>query len=151
MPLYGQALPLTGSGQTVTASTPLINLTQTWNAGGVAFEAILVNVTSNASSSGSILMRLQVGSADKHRFYRDGEYILAGSISAGTSITAATYVKTTGKAVASLVSAATAGAGARDFVTDALTTLALGLGTTVAGGGSNKVPVHSDGTNWIYG
>jgi hypothetical protein len=53
--------------------------------------------------------------------------------------------------VATLPAAATAGVGARAFVTDALTTLALGIGTVVANGGSNKVPVYSDGTNWLYG
>lgn len=36
------------------------------------------------------------------------------------------------------------------IVTDASTTLALGLGTTVAGGGANRVGVRSDGTNWLY-
>jgi hypothetical protein len=30
-------------------------------------------------------------------------------------------------------------------------TLAACLGNTVAAGGSNKVPVYSDGTNWIIG
>jgi len=40
---------------------------------------------------------------------------------------------------------------ARAFVTDANATLAAGIGTTVAGGGANKVPVFSDGTNWIIG
>jgi hypothetical protein len=39
----------------------------------------------------------------------------------------------------------------RCFVTDALTTLTLGIGTTASGGGANKVPVYSDGTNWLYG
>ncbi len=53
--------------------------------------------------------------------------------------------------VATLPVAATAGAGALAFVTDASTTLILGLGGTVTGGGANKVPVFSDGTNWIYG
>jgi hypothetical protein len=53
--------------------------------------------------------------------------------------------------VAALPSASASGAGAIAFVTDASTTLILGLGTTVAGGGSNQVPVYSDGTNWIYG
>lgn len=53
--------------------------------------------------------------------------------------------------VANLPSAATAGAGATAFVTDASTTLVLGLGGTVAGGGANKAPVYSDGTNWLYG
>ena len=60
----------------------------------------------------------------------------------------ASYVKTPGVAVASLPSASTAGAGARSFVTDATATT---FATTVAGGGANKVPVVSDGTNWIIG
>ena len=47
--------------------------------------------------------------------------------------------------------AASAGVGARHFVTDANTTFILGLGTTVIGGGVNKVPVYSNGTNWLYG
>jgi hypothetical protein len=50
--------------------------------------------------------------------------------------------------VASLPSASTAGAGARSFVTDATVTTFM---TTVAGGGSNAVPVVSDGTNWKIG
>jgi hypothetical protein len=50
--------------------------------------------------------------------------------------------------VASLPAAATVGAGARHFVTDATATTFL---STVAGGGANKVPVVSDGTNWLIG
>jgi hypothetical protein len=61
------------------------------------------------------------------------------------------YIKTGGQTVAQLPAAATAGIGARAFVTDALTTVILGLGTNIAAGGSNKVPVYSDGTNWKYG
>lgn len=53
--------------------------------------------------------------------------------------------------VATLPSAATLGAGARSFVTDANATHAAGLGTVVAGGGANAVPVYSDGTNWRIG
>lgn len=53
--------------------------------------------------------------------------------------------------VANLPAAATAGVGATAFVTDASTTLILGLGGVVTGGGTNKVPVYSDGTNWVYG
>lgn len=53
--------------------------------------------------------------------------------------------------VSGLPSAATAGAGTTAFVTDGSTTVILGLGLTVVGGGSNKVPVYSDGTNWIVG
>jgi len=50
--------------------------------------------------------------------------------------------------VASLTSAATAGAGARSMVTDATATT---FASIVAGGGSNAVPVFSDGTNWRIG
>lgn len=50
--------------------------------------------------------------------------------------------------VAGLPSAATAGAGTVAFVTDANATT---FNSTVAGGGSNKVPVFSDGTNWLIG
>lgn len=53
--------------------------------------------------------------------------------------------------VATLTAAATAGAGARSFVTDASLSMTAGVGTTVAGGGANKVPVYSDGANWLIG
>lgn len=39
----------------------------------------------------------------------------------------------------------------RVFVSDSNATTTAGIGATVAGGGSNKVPVYSDGTNWIIG
>ena len=58
------------------------------------------------------------------------------------------YVKSTTYAVAGLVAAATAGAGARAFVTDASATT---FASVVAGGGANGVPVYSDGTNWRIG
>lgn len=57
-------------------------------------------------------------------------------------------VKTLSTTVASLPSASTSGAGARAFVTDANATTFL---STVAGGGSNAVPVVSNGTNWLIG
>ncbi len=62
--------------------------------------------------------------------------------------TGAGYIRTQGVTVASLPSAATAGNGARGFVTDATATTFLSI---VAGGGSNSVPVVSDGTNWLIG
>jgi len=58
------------------------------------------------------------------------------------------YVQTPSMKVTNLAAAETAGAGARAFVTDATATTFL---STVAGGGSNKVPVVSDGTNWLIG
>ena len=50
--------------------------------------------------------------------------------------------------VANLPSAVTAGVGSRAFVTDSSVSA---FGTTVAAGGSTKVPVYSDGTNWKVG
>ena len=50
--------------------------------------------------------------------------------------------------VATLPSAATSGAGARSFVSDALLPT---FGSTVASGGAVTVPVYSDGTNWKVG
>jgi hypothetical protein len=50
--------------------------------------------------------------------------------------------------VATLPGAGTLGAGARAFVIDSSVTT---FGTTVAGGGSDKVPVYSDGTDWKVG
>lgn len=86
---------------------------------------------------------------------------LQSPIAAASGTTAQTYATglvikagaavLTSYTVAGLPAAATAGAGATAFVTDASTTLILGLGGTVTGGGTNKVPVYSDGTNWIYG
>jgi polygalacturonase len=50
--------------------------------------------------------------------------------------------------VATLPTAANAGAGARAYVTNASATT---FASTVAGSGANKVPVYSDGTNWLIG
>ena len=49
---------------------------------------------------------------------------------------------------ADLPDAAVAGVGSRAFVTDSSVST---FGTTVAGGGTTKVPVYSDGTNWKVG
>lgn len=50
--------------------------------------------------------------------------------------------------VASLPTAATAGAGSQYFVSDATATT---FASIVAGGGANNVPVYSDGVNWRIG
>ena len=70
---------------------------------------------------------------------------------AGNSLTLASTVKTTAGLVSNLPSATLSGAGARDAVTDATQTLAVGHGATVVGGGANIVPVFSNGTNWLIG
>jgi hypothetical protein len=51
-------------------------------------------------------------------------------------------------AAAALPSAASAGSGARAFVSDATATT---FASVVAGGGPNQVPVYSDGVAWRIG
>jgi hypothetical protein len=60
----------------------------------------------------------------------------------------AQFIQTPALTVATLPSASTAGMGSRAFVSDAN---AATFASIVAGGGSNKVPVYSDGTNWLIG
>ena len=74
--------------------------------------------------------------------------LLIGALNAGGEGVFGTYVKTQSTTVAGLTAAATAGAGARSFVTDALGPT---FGAAVVGGGAVSVPVSSDGTNWIVG
>ena len=69
---------------------------------------------------------------------------ILGQLSTASGIIPALTVYT----VATLPSAATSGMGARAFVSDANATT---FASTVAGGGANKVPVYSDGTNWKIG
>lgn len=71
-----------------------------------------------------------------------------GPQKAGTGSDRLMVVQTGIVAVASLPDASTAGAGARAMVSDATATT---FASTVSGGGANKVPVVSDGTNWIIG
>lgn len=71
----------------------------------------------------------------------------AGNLSADF-ISAASTIKTTPLLVSALPAAATVGAGARAFVTDADSTT---FNDPAVGSGSNSVPVFSDGTSWFIG
>ncbi len=73
---------------------------------------------------------------------------LTGNINAGGSITAGAPIVHPSYTVATLPSAATYIYGIV-FVTDATLTTITGLGLAPTGGGSNKVPCYSDGTNWL--
>lgn len=67
------------------------------------------------------------------------------------TIVANTYMKTVAVTFATLPTAATAGAGARAFITDGNVAIAGNVGNQISGGGSNSLPVYSDGTNWRIG
>jgi hypothetical protein len=77
------------------------------------------------------------------RYFNQLDNVIRQLSSAGTIIPALTVYT-----VATLPSAVTSGIGARSFVSDANATT---FASTVAGGGANKVPVYSDGTNWKIG
>jgi hypothetical protein len=63
---------LTITGATVTTSNPILNLTQTWNAGAVTFTGILFNVTNTASAVASRLFDLQIGGVSSAYVDREG-------------------------------------------------------------------------------
>lgn len=63
---------LTIPGATVTVSEPLINATQTWNAGAVTFTGLKLNVTATASAAASLLLDLQLAGASQFTFRKDG-------------------------------------------------------------------------------
>lgn len=67
--------------QTVTVSSPLLNLAQTWNAGAVAFTGLKFNATDTASASSSLLADLQVGAASKFAIRKDGQVTINYGVS----------------------------------------------------------------------
>lgn len=208
-------------GGTVTASTPLASLTQTWNSAGVTFIGWLLNITSTAAAAASRLFDLQKGGATQFAVVNDGSLIFStgqktitgltglyvdaatgfgGSATApriymsgsfGVQVrndflfgwssttdadvapdTAFSRMNATGVALGNGTAGDTTGGltlqrvttvpltvatlpaavvGRRCAVTDANATLTAGIGTVVAGGGSNTVPVFYDGTNWRIG
>lgn len=134
------ALVLTGATQTV--DHPVVSATQTWNAGGVTFTGIFLNVTNTASATASKLIDLQVGGVTQFNVTRGGALTTTGAIVSGTTLKSAGYT------VATLPAGVT---GARAYVTDSNAALTAGIGAIVAGGGANVVPVFYDGTNYRIG
>lgn len=78
------ATALTLVGGTQTTSFPVVDATQTWNAGGVTFTALKLNVTSTASAAGSLLLDLQVGGSSKFTVNKSG-VLYASQIGVGTA------------------------------------------------------------------
>ena len=66
------SLPISGNGATITASTPLVNGTQTWNNAGVTFTSLLLDVTDTASAAASLLMDFKVGTVSQFSVGKTG-------------------------------------------------------------------------------
>ena len=63
---------------TITTSQPL-TISQTWNAGGVTFEGLVVDITNTASAAASLALNLKVGGAGIFRVDRAGNVNWSGS------------------------------------------------------------------------
>lgn len=72
--------PLVSTGGTFTASSPVFSATQTWNAAGVTFTGIKLNITDTASASASLLLDLQVAAGSKFKVDKAGNATFAGTI-----------------------------------------------------------------------
>lgn len=68
---------------TITTSQPGLTITQTWNAGAVTFNPLLINVTSTASAAASTLIDLQVASVSMFNVTKAGAGIFAGAVTGG--------------------------------------------------------------------
>lgn len=135
---------LASQGSTATSGTGGgISHSITYNqaSGTAANTDLLLNRTETAVGSGSqFIIDCQVGGTSQASISNKG--IVLGKVIASAVTT-----------VAGLPSTAATGAvkGARAFVSDGSTTVILGLGLAVVGGGANNVPVYHDGTSWIVG
>jgi hypothetical protein len=82
---------LTIPGSTITASEPLLNLSQAWNNAGVTFTGIKFNATDTASASGSLLADFQVGGSSKFSISKIG-LVVSQSAIRGTDINATSSI-----------------------------------------------------------
>lgn len=109
---------------------------------GASGAVTFVNSPVTASIGYSVTPTLQFGTSSNHAV----DLLTNGTTR--LTVRADGPFKTQTFTVATLPSAGTVGTGARSFVTDANATT---FASIVAGGGSNQLPVYSDGTNWRIG
>lgn len=173
----GFSPPVAASCGTVTVSTPCLDLSQTWNAGGATFTGLRLTITDTASAAGSKPFEIFGGAAGTTSLFKvdkggavtaASDIVTGGSLFAGlgqriawTSSTRVTATVNGGMnirtasdilpTVSGLGSASTAGVGTRATVSDATACASANFGATVTGGGSTACPVFSDGTNWKIG
>lgn len=69
-PSSGAFTTLTANNGTLSASAPVLNLSQTWNNAAVTFTGLRLNVTNTASAAASLLVDFQVGGTSR-MFIRD--------------------------------------------------------------------------------
>jgi hypothetical protein len=74
-PAAGTFTTLNATNGTITASAPVLDLSQTWNNAAVTFTGLRFNVTNTASAVSSLLADFQVGGSSIFQFRRDGQFL----------------------------------------------------------------------------
>jgi hypothetical protein len=115
--------------------------------GTLNVDGILVDVN-DATIPGGTINTVQFNDGTRLSGTSSFTFIASTGILSVPNITTTGVVKTTATTYSGLPLAGAAGAGSRAFITDANTTTFL---ATVIGGGSNAVPVVSNGSDWIVG
>ena len=117
------------------ANSPMVITTDDAAAGPTG---ITVNRTNRTSAGANAVMLWQYNGTEVGRMRTDGGFVASGGLTAGALMCAGTYT------VATLPSAASNAYKFASVSDSSVTT----FGSTVSGGGSNKVMVFSNGTNW---
>lgn len=115
--------------------------------GTLNVDGILIDVN-DATIPGGAINTVQYNSGTELAGTASFNFVATTGVLSVPNITVTGVVKTTAVTYSQLPLAGAAGAGARAFITDANTTTFL---DTVGGGGSNSVPVVSDGSFWMVG
>lgn len=131
-----------GTSNIAIASGANVTISSAGTANVLTITSTGANIAGTANITGAVTMGSTL--AVTGNITTSGSY---GNISGANVVTANTMV-TTSTTFAGLPAAATAGAGARGFITDANTTT---FASQVSGGGANALPVFSNGTNWYVG
>jgi hypothetical protein len=134
----------------LTGLEPNLQLAATGNTGiyGVYAEpAGLIIASDEGSLDAGSFLSIKVDGSEV--IYIDDQLNVGmGTITPTVKLDVDGQIKTSATTVVGLPLASVAGAGARGFVTDATATT---FGSVVAGGGTDAVPVFSDGTDWLIG
>ena len=132
--IIGNANIATGS---ITATTPALSMTQTWNNSSVTFTGVQFNATDTLSGASSLLLDLQVGGTSKWKVDKTGSVtfanVLNGNGSGLTAIAGANVTGTVANATYALSSgtAATVTTNAQPNITSVGTLTSLGVNGTV--------------------
>jgi hypothetical protein len=140
------------SGTTLAATVVTSSLTSvgTLTSLAVTGNITAANIIANQYGNSIGTFATYSGNVTAANIVTTGTYgnITGANVISANTVSVTTYVRTQPVTFATLPAAASAGAGARAFITDGNTTT---FGSQVSGGGANAVPVYSNGTNWYVG